>query len=393
MEKTRFQTEDQNMTSILSSLPYFPEDSLQAILKDIEACLRSGRLTDGPFLQQFESAFATYNRVKFAVGVNSGTASLEVALRHFGIKDREVIVPTNTFISTPNSVYFAGGKPVLADMDEETLCIDIDDVKRKVTQRTVGVIVVHIAGLICPQIRELKRFCDEEGLFLIEDASHAHGATIDGQLAGTFADAGCFSLYPTKVMTSCEGGMVVTNNLGLAESMRCMRNCGQTRQREVVMLGHNWRLNELAAIVGLHQLEHIERFIKRRNEVARFYESTLKDTNGVTLFKTPQNIRHSYYKFPIKLAPEIDRDKLSIKLKEKFGVETGSVYYPPCHLQPYYLENYVKNGEFPVAERVLKSVLCLPMHANLTLENLKFIKDALISCLDELELKGLTVYG
>jgi perosamine synthetase len=379
------------MISILSSLPVFPEESLKAILRDIEACLRSGRLTDGPYLQNFERAFSHYNKVKFAVGVNSGTASLEVALRHFGVKDREVIVPTNTFISTPNSVLFAGGKPVFADMDEDTLCIDPEDVKRKLTGKTAGVIVVHVAGLICPQIGELRRFCDEEGLFLIEDASHAHGATINRQMAGTLADAGCFSLYPTKVMTSCEGGVVITNNLGLAESVRCMRNCGQNNHREVIMLGHNWRLNELAAIVGLHQLEHIESFIKRRNEVARYYESALKDVNSISLFKTPENIRNSYYKFPIKLAPEIDRDKISVKLKEHFGIETGSVYYPPCHLQPYYLENYNCKGEFPVAERVLKSVLCLPMHANLTLKHLEYVKDALVSCLSELSCESLAV--
>ncbi len=374
-----------------SSIPTFPEDSLKAILKDVESCLRSGRLTDGPYLQDFERAFEQYNRVKFAVGVNSGTASLEVALRHFGVKDREVIVPTNTFISTPNSVIFAGGKPVLADMREDTLCIDPQDVKRKLTSKTAGVIVVHIAGLVCPQIGEIKRFCDEEGLFLLEDASHAHGAMIDGQMAGTLADAGCFSFYPTKVMTSCEGGMIITNNLGLAESARCMRNCGQTKMKEVVMLGHNWRLNEMAAIVGKHQLEILEGFIKKRNEVARYYESALKTVNGVSLFQTPSNIRHSYYKFPIKLAPEIDRDKLSLKLKESFGIETGSVYSPPCHLQPYYLENYCHKGEFPVAERVLSSVLCLPMHANLTQENLKYICNALVSCLDELSCKGLAV--
>jgi perosamine synthetase len=371
------------MHEILSSLPFFPEDSLQATLNDIELCLRSGRLTDGPYLLGFERAFAEYNRVRYAVGVNSGTASLEVALRHFGIKDKEVIVPTNTFISTPNSVVFAGGQPVLADMHKDTLCLDPADVKRKLSSKTAAVIVVHIAGLVCPQIGELKRLCEQEGLFLLEDASHAHGAMIDGQMAGTLGDAGCFSLYPTKVITSCEGGMIITNNAALAESARCMRNCGQTKQKEVVMLGHNWRLSEMAAIVGKHQLENLEGFIKKRNEVARYYESALSNVSGIFLFQTPSNIRHSYYKFPIKLADDIDRDKLSLRLKEKFGIETGSVYYPPCHLQPYYLENYTKRGEFPVAESVLKKVLCLPMHAGLTQENLEYISDALVSSLNE----------
>jgi perosamine synthetase len=149
MEKTIIQTKPKKLNrQFLSSQPYFPEDSLQNILRDVESCLRSGMLTGGPYLESFEHAFAEYNHVEHAVGVNSGTASLEVTLRHFGVKDKEVIVPTNTFISTPNSVIFAGGKPVLADMHEDTLCIDPEDVKRKVTPKTAGVIAVHIAGLV-----------------------------------------------------------------------------------------------------------------------------------------------------------------------------------------------------------------------------------------------------
>ncbi len=242
---------------------------------------------------------------------------------------------------------------------------------------------MHIAGLVCPQIDEIRQFCDENGLILLEDASHAHGAMINGKMAGTLGDAGCFSLYPTKVMTSCEGGMIISNNDGLAEAARCMRNCGQTLQKEVVMLGHNWRLSEVAAIVGKSQLSNLEGFVARRNEIARYYEKALGNVDGVSFFRVPPNIRHSYYKFPVKLANEIDRDKLALKMKEK-GIETGSVYYPPCHLQPYYLENYSHKGEFPVAEAVLQKVLCLPMHVNLTQENLEYITDAFVSSLNEL---------
>ncbi len=371
------------MNQLLSSRPYFPEDNLQVILRDVETCLRSGVLTGGPHLESFEQAFAEYNHVKYAVGVNSGTASLEISLRHFGVKDKEVIVPTNTFISTPNSVFFAGGKPVFADMREDTLCIDPEDVKRKLTSNTAAVIVVHIAGLVCPQINELKEFCDVNGLLLLEDASHAHGAMIDGKMAGTLGDVGCFSLYPTKVMTSCEGGMIISNNNALAEAARCMRNCGQNLKKDVIMLGHNWRLSEIAAIIGKTQLSSLEEFIARRNAIAQFYEKALGKVNGVSLFQVPPNIRHSYYKYPVKLSEEIDRDKLALKLKEK-GVETGSVYNPPCHLQPYYLENYSHKGEFPVAERVLPRILCLPMHVNLTLDDLNYISDAFVSSLNEL---------
>ena len=372
------------MREIISSFPYFPESSLQTILHDIEASLRSGRLTDGPHAQDFEKKFAEYNKVKYAVAVNSGTAALEVALRYFNVKDKEVIVPTNTFVSTPNSVIFAGGTPVFADMRADTLCIDPEDVKKKLTAKTAGVIVVHVAGLVCPQIGELKQLCEERGLFLMEDAAHAHGATINAQKAGTLGDAGCFSFYPTKVMTSCEGGMITTNNFDLAEKARCMRTCGQTKDKQVVMLGHNWRLNEMAAIVGKHQLENLEEFIIKRNEVARGYEDALKNVHGVSLFKTPVNIRHSYYKYPVRLNEEINREELSLMLKEKFGVETGHVYYPPCHLHPFYLEEYSLKGKLPVAESVLNKVICLPMHVGVNQEDVVYVRDALVSCINML---------
>ena len=372
--------------NISGSSPYFSDESLNDILGDLRLMFKSGRLTDGPYAQAFEKEFAEYNNIKHAVSVNSGTAALDVALRCFRLNGREIIVPTNTFVSTPNSVLFAGGKPVFADMNAESLCIDVEDVKRKVSSKTAGVIVVHIAGLICPQINELKTFCNEKGLFLVEDCAHAHGAVADGRKAGTFGDAGCFSFYPTKVMTACEGGMITTNNESLAEESKCLRTCGQNSDRQAVMLGHNWRLNEMAAIVGKRQLEHLEEFLAKRNEVAKWYEKALTNIDKITLFRVPSDFRHSYYKYPLKLADGIDRLKLASLLKEKYGIETGHVYYPPCHLQPFYMENFgTREGDLPTSERVLKQVLCLPMHYGVTLENAAYIGDALASSIKELQ--------
>ena len=371
--------------NIFGSFPYFPEDSLNEILNEIKLVLQSGRLTDGPKAQEFEQKFAEYNGMKYAVAVNSGTAALDIALRHFKLKGSEVIVPTNTFISTPNAVIFAGGKPVFADMNAETLGIDVEDVKRKVTAKTAGVIVVHIAGLVCPQINLLRDFCQKKGLFLLEDCAHAHGATIHGEKAGTFGDAGCFSFYPTKVMTSCEGGMIITNNQVLAEEARCLRTCGQNSERQAVMLGHNWRMNEVTAVIGKHQLENLELFLGKRNQVARWYEKALADIDGITLFKVPANFRHSYYKYPVKLADGIDRLELAGVLKQKYGIETGHVYYPPCHLHRFYVETFgTKEGDFPTAERVLKKVMCLPMHYCVTPQNVEYIRNALASSINEL---------
>ena len=352
---------------IQSSSPFFDEKSIQRILEDVEAVLRSGYLTDGPNVKEFEKKFAEYVGVKHAVAVNSGTSALEIPLRYFGLKGREVIVPTNTFVATPNTVLFAGGKPVFADICEDSLCIDPEDVKRKVSKKTAGIIVVHVAGLVCPQTEELVEICEDKGFFLLEDAAHAHGALFNGKKAGALADAGAFSFYPTKVMTSGEGGMITTDDSGLAEMALMMRTHGQNAKREMVVLGHNWRMSEMAAIIGRHQLENLEKFVVKRNEIARLYEKCLGDVDGVELFRVPANIRHSYYKYPIKLNDEVDRDKLAAVLKEKYGIETGNVYDPPCHLHPFYRENFgTGEGDLPVSERVLRKVLCLPMHAGMT---------------------------
>jgi dTDP-4-amino-4,6-dideoxygalactose transaminase len=371
---------------ISSSAPFFDKEALEGILRDIKITLKNGVLTDGPHVKDFERKFADYVGVKHALAVNSGTSALEIVLRYFKLEGREVIVPTNTFVATPNSVLFAGGRPVFADIMEDTLCIDPEDVAKKISPRTAGVIVVHIAGLICPQIKALRDLCEDEGLFLLEDAAHAHGATIEGEKAGALADAGCFSFYPTKVMTTGEGGMITTNNSKLAEVANCLRTHGQNSRREMVMLGHNWRMSEIAAIIGEHQLTNLEKFVLKRNEIAKYYESALRKTDGVCLFKTPNNIRHSYYKYPIIIDEDIDVEKLAAILKVEYGVETGNVYYPPCHLHPFYKENLgTKEGDLPTSEKMLKKIICLPMHVKITKEDVNYISEALDCCIKRLK--------
>jgi perosamine synthetase len=369
---------------IILSLPYFSDESLKKILIDIESTLRSGRLTDGPNTQEFERRFADYCGSKYAVAVSSCSAALEVSMRYFKLQGREVIVPTNTFIATPNSVIHTGGKPVFADIKADTLCVDPEDVKRKLTPNTAGVIAVHIAGLICPQIEELKQICQDKGLFLLEDCAHAHGAMLGDKKSGTFGDAGCFSFYPTKVMTTCEGGMIVTDNQLLADHARCLRFYGQNQQKQAVALGYNWRMSEVTSVIGRNQLENLEAFVKKRNQVAELYRKALRGVWGVSVFNAPSNARVSYYKYPVLLAKGISREKVAGTLKEKFGVEAGHVYYPPCHLQPYYQHNYgTCAGQFPVAEDVLSRVLCLPMHYTVSVEDVNYVKESLVLAINE----------
>lgn len=375
-------------TKISSARPFFDEESIRKILRDIDSTLRSGWLTgeNGPNVKDFEKMFAEYVRTRYAVAVSNGTSALEIPLRYFEVKGREVIVPTNTFVATPNAVLFAGGTPVFADIREDTLCIDLEDVERKVTPKTAGLIVVHVAGLVCPQIDELAKLCRDHKLFLMEDVAHAAGASFNGKMAGTLGDCGCFSFYPTKIMTTGEGGMITTDNSDLAEIAHCMRNHGLNSQRHMIMFGHNWCMSEIAAVIGKHQLEHLERFIIKRNQIAGQYEKALEKVEGVYLFTTPPNIRHSYYKYPIRIGDEIDVEKLAHVLKTKYNIETGSIYYPPCHLHPFYKQNFsIPEGDLQVSERVLKKVLCLPIHVGITEENVRYVTDALINSIGKLK--------
>jgi perosamine synthetase len=364
------------MISIPSAKPFFgSNEDIEAILSDIEHTLRDGHLTRGPWVAAFEEAFAQYVGVQHSVAVTNGTAALEIALRYFDVRGRDVIVPTNTFLSTANAVLFAGGKPLLADISGQTLCLDLDTFIDVVTPKVTGVIVVHIAGLVCPHIYEIRDYCSQRGLFLIEDAAHAHGAMLNKQKAGSIGQAGCFSFFPTKLMTTGEGGMITTDDDGLAEFARNYRNHGVPPSAHLhLQLGHNWRMPEINAILGVHQLRQLDGFLARRQQIACRYDQGLRGVEGIKLFVNPPSARHSYYKYPIIVEDGIGRDRLAQRLLERHGIHTGSVYYPPCHLQPIYRELFgYDHGMLPVAEQVLPEVLCLPVFVQMRDEDVDYV--------------------
>ncbi len=366
---------------IPSTKPFFSDESIENIKGEIEHVLQSGNLILGPFTSRFETSFQEYCGVKRAVGVSSCTAALEIVLRYFDITEREVIVPTNTFIATSNAVLYAGGSLVLADIKPDTLCLDPKDLQQRITPRTKGVIVVHLAGLPCPDIEEIQDICRKNGLFLIEDVAHAHGGTINGRKTGSFGDAGCFSFYPTKVMTTCTGGMITTNNDELANFAVSLRHHGVgSGLNQIVNLGNDWLMNEVDAVLGFHQLSSLENNLKRRNEIAFRYSAAFADSELASTFKVPANIRHSYYKYPILLSPAIDRQQLAQRAKKEYGIGLGSVYDPPCHLQPVYQRLFgYRDGMFSVADDVLKRVCCLPMYPQLTSSEVKYVIDVLLT--------------
>jgi dTDP-4-amino-4,6-dideoxygalactose transaminase len=274
---------------------------------------------------------------------------LEITLRYFDVKDKEVILPTNTFIATSNAVIYAGGTLILVDIKPETLCLDQNEIVNKMTEKTKGIIVVHLAGLPCPDTEKIRLFYRGKGLFMIEDAAHAHGALINGRKAGSFGSGGCFSFYPTKDMTTGTGGMITTDDDQLADYAISLRNHGGSKLNAenlnfIVNLGNDWLMDEISALLGLNELEVLEANVTRRNEIAQKYDNTLVNTKGVELFKVRQNIRHSYYKYPILLSWSINKRKLIEKMKSTFNIAIGSAYDPPCHLQPVYQHLLGLNG-------------------------------------------------
>jgi perosamine synthetase len=370
---------------ILRTRPYFSEADIAETLRLVEQCLRSGVLVMGPLAAELERKFAEMTGVKHAVAVSTGTAALEIGLRCMELRGREVIVPTETFVASANAVLLAGGRPVFAEVRPDTLCLDLDDVVRRITPNTAGVMTVHMAGLIQPDIEALRGLCVDRGLFLVEDAAHAPGASVGGKRAGSFGQFGCFSFYATKVMTTGEGGMLTTNDAALAELARSYRNHGASLQgSDYTRVSANWRLPEVSAALGLVQLTHLDEFIERRCQIAQRYREELKAVRRLTLPPSDATLRHVYWNYIVMLEEGTDRSALARRLMDEFGVPVAWPYDPPCHLQPVFMRELgCRPGDLPQSERALRRHLALPMHVALTDDEVAHVARSLAVCLDE----------
>lgn len=370
------------------SKPYFADEDISEITKGIEEVLRSGWLTSGLNVQQLEKQFAKSIGTSYAVALNSCTAALHATLLALGIKNGdEVIVPTNTFVATANAALYVGAKPVFADSDPETFNISPKDVQDKISGRTRAIIAVHIGGNPC-DMEELSELAEDNKIVLIEDAAHAHGAKHRGINCGTFGVASAFSFYPTKVMTTAEGGIITTNKKGLAEKVRMIRNHGRAGYGplEIVELGYNYRLSEVHAVIGLSQLKHMNEFIKQRNLVARIYDKGLSRIDWVK----PQYVRggnlSSYYAYIVKLTDNarVTRAKL-VEVLSDYGVMT-SVLYHPVHFQPLYVNRFNSQAcMLQIAEDLGRTSFALPMYNGMSVDEANYVVDALKSVVDEIE--------
>jgi dTDP-4-amino-4,6-dideoxygalactose transaminase len=380
----------------------FNEKDRGFIHKGMTEILASSILTMGKFTRQFEEGFSAFTGSKYAVAVSNGTAALEIILRALGIEGASVIVPTNTFLATAFSVVHSGNQVVFADSDRETLCLDVDDVKHRIRADTRAVVLVHIGGIITPEVFSLRQLCQDQGVVLIEDCAHAHGCALDGQQAGTFGIGGVFSFFPTKVLVTGEGGMITTNDEGLYRRAMMIRNHGKNpdmgnRMSEV---GHNQRMSEITALLGVQQMQKATELIQDRRHVAHYYDEALKDVDGLHPLALPEGLSSSYYKYIAYLDEWYDRAQVKRMMKERYGVSlTGEVYAELCHTEPVwdrftYCGRRRSNGrvacerwpacgcdtpqkDFPGAEYISRHHICLPLYPGLTEAELTHVVDSL----------------
>jgi perosamine synthetase len=336
------------------------------IAERIQEVLASGQLTLGKYGAEFEKAFAALCGTRHAVAVSSGTSALEIILRGLDVAGRDVVVPTNTFFATAAAVVHAGGRPVFVDLDPESFAIRPEDVERVLTPRTAGIVVVHIGGLVTRRIGDLVDLARRKGLWLVEDAAHAHGSSHGGTMAGAFGVAASFSFYPTKVMTSAEGGMIVTSDDRLAEEARVYRDQGKASflTNAHTRMGYNWRMSEPHAIIGLRHLQRLSAMIGDRQRVARLYDEALTEARGLTPLAVPAGGSCNYYKYVAVLKEKRDRGALKKELKTVHGVSlSGEVYEAPLHEQPVFRE--YAQGPLPQAEDLCARHVCLPLFSGM----------------------------
>ena len=365
---------------------WISEDDIERVAE----ALRSDYLTTGPAIQEFEAAFAEYVGAKYAVAVASGTAALHLSATALGVEARsEVITTPITFAATSNCILYNSGTPIFADITERGL-IDPLEIKKKLTERTQGIIPVHYMGLPC-DLEKISRIAKENDLFIIEDACHAIGAKYNDSSIGNcrYSDLAVFSFHPVKHITTGEGGMITTNDEELYNSLRLLRSHGITRNpsefktdhtepwyQEMHLLGYNYRMTDIQAALGLSQLSKIDQFIARRREIAKAYINLFEGfSDYVEIIPERENEFHSYHLFVIKLTDPSKRLELYEFLRKR-GIHC-QVHYIPVYQHPYYREVGYKKAMLPNTESFYERIISLPMYPALTDDELEHVLESL----------------
>lgn len=350
-------------------------------LEYVVDCIKKGWISSkGEYIEKFEEKFAKYCGCKFGITTTSGTTALHLALVSAGVgKGDEVIIPAFTMISTAFAIIYCGAKPVLVDSEPETWNIDVDQIEAKITKNTKAIMPVHIYGHPC-DMDKILALAEEHDLYVIEDAAEAHGAEYKGKKVGGIGDVGCFSFYANKIITTGEGGMVVTNNEEIARKASSLRDLAFSKEKRFLHddLGFNYRLTNIQAAIGLAQLEKIDKLVEKRRQNARFYNCLLKDIKGIRLPTEKKYAKNVYWMYSVLIENDfgLNRDQLMHEL-EKRGIETRT-FFIPMHQQPVFKKMGLFRGEkYPVSELLSKRGLYLPSGSGLKKEQIKFICDSI----------------
>ena len=361
---------------------YWDEEDIKIVNKAIQ---RGMFWAIGPNIEKFEDMVAQYIGTKYALVFNSGTSALHATLLAYGIgQEDEVIVPSFTFIATANAPLFVGAKPVFADIEEKTYGLDPEDVNRKITPKTKAIMPIHYGGCPC-LIAELRQVAKEHNIILIEDAAESLGATVNGKKVGSFGDAAILSFCSNKVITTGEGGAVVTDSVDTYEKLKLIRSHGRgetanyfssTDYMDYVTLGYNFRMSDITAALGIAQLKKIDSVIKMRRRNAEMLSAKLSRIVEIEIPLPSDNFFHVYQMYTIKVKDgQAKRDAMAAYLAER-GI-MSKVYFLPVHFTHFYKNELRYDCELPVTERLCKQVLTLPMYPTLTENEIDYIADSI----------------
>ena len=373
-----------------SNVPFFAPWITSEDKKAVMDALNSSLLTDGPKLRQFESAFAKFTGARYAIGVSNATSALHLSIKALGIgKGDEVIVPDMTFVATANAVVLSGAVPVFADVEKETMNISIDSIKKKINSKTKAVIPVHFAGKVC-DIVTISKIARKNNLVVIEDCAHAVGAQYGKKHVGNFGSTGCFSFYPTKNITTIEGGMVITNSKKTAEYIMSARNHGLTKtlaQRytsgkpwdyDLIESGYNYRLDEIRSALGFSQLKRIKKLNELRKRKFEYYNKRLKGIKHLITPTSSSNTDHAYHLYIARVEKndKISRDELFKQLLQS-GIST-SVHYKPLHKFTTFSKFRNSVNDLKNSEQMYDEIISLPFYPNMSKKQQDYVIDSII---------------
>ena len=353
--------------------------------KAIELALQSNLLTDGPILKRFEDEFSKFTGSKYAIGVSNATSALHLSLKSQGIGiGDEVIIPNITFVATANSVLHTGATPVLVDVNYDDINISIKSIEKSITKKTKAIIPVHFAGKSC-DMSKLKKISKKFGLKIIEDCAHAIGTKFNKTHVGNFGETGCFSFYPTKNLTTFEGGMIITNSKQTALKIKSMRNHGITKSLkerftkghpwdfDVSELGYNYRLDEIRASLGFNQLKRLKKMNQLRQNASRYYTKNLKNTSGVETFEDSKLKDNSCHLYVIKVLKDFNLTRNNLfNYLLKHGIRT-SVHYKPLDKFNFYKSNSKIYSSLNISHELYEKILSLPLFPQISKKELDLV--------------------